>query len=199
MNLVAAPNIRYTTIDYGDDLRSIALRELGDATNWVTLVIINELKPPYIADVASNGVLAYGDAIKIPSSSSYIDASADSAAVFSIDISAAKKKLTVANGDIEVVSGIANLYQALTLHVDVDKEELGFHPEFGCYVRSVMGTMNGPIAGQMAAFYVKSALIEDARVSYVSSCTATVVGDVINVETTVVPISGKPLDLLLAV
>jgi hypothetical protein len=199
MNLVAAPNIRYATIDYGDDLRSIALRELGDATNWVTLVIINELKPPYIADIASNGVLTYGDAIKIPSSSSYIDAGSDSAAVFSIDISAAKKKLTVVNGDLAVVSGLANLYQALTLHIDVDKKELGFHPEFGCYVRSVMGAMNGPIAGQLAAFYVKSALIEDVRVNYVSSCTATVVGDVINVEATVVPISGKPLDLLLVV
>ena len=143
--------------------------------------------------------MAYGDAIKIPSSASYIEAGSDSAAVFSIDISAAKKKLTVVNGDLAVVSGLANLHQALTLHVDVDKKELGFHREFGCYVRSVMGAMNGPIAGQMAAFYVKSALIEDVRVNYVSSCTATVVGDVINVVATVIPISGKPLDLLLVV
>ena len=107
--------------------------------------------------------------------------------------------LAVVNGDLAVVSGLANLHQALTLHVDVDKKELGFHPDFGCYVRSVMGAMNGPIAGQLAAFYVKSALIEDIRVNYVSSCTATVVGDVINVVATVIPISGKPLDLLLVV
>ena len=62
-----------------------------------------------------------------------------------------------------------------------------------------MGAMNGPIAGQLAAFYVKSALIEDSRVDYVSSCTATVIGDVINVNATVVPISGKPVDLLLVI
>lgn len=199
MTLVAAPSVRYATINYGDDLRQISLRELGDASNWVSLVVINDLKPPYIADKASNGILAYGDAIKIPAPSSYIDASADPISVFSIDILASKKKLSAVNGDLAVVSGLANLYQALTLHIDVDKKELGFHPEFGCYVRSIMGAMNGPIAGQLAAFYVKSALIEDSRVDYVSSCTATVIGDVINVNATVVPISGKPVDLLLVI
>jgi len=55
------------------------------------------------------------------------------------------------------------------------------------------------MAGQLAAFYVKSALIEDSRVDYVSACTATVIGDVINVSATVVPISGKPIDLLLVI
>ena len=199
MTLKEAPNVRYVTIDYGDDIKRIALRELGDASRWVSLVILNELKPPYIADKASNGVLTYGDSLKIPSSSSNILASADPVAVFGADIHLTGKKLTVTNGDIDTVAGLKNFTQALTLHIDVQTRELAFHPEFGCFVRSIIGNVNGPTSGQLAAFYVKSSILEDSRVSSITSCTATVSGDQISVDAVVVPISGKPIDMQLVI
>ena len=199
MSVVNAPNVRYASIDYGDDIKRIALRELGDASKWVSLVILNELKPPYIADTPSSGVLSYGDQLKVPASASSVSAIDDPAEVYGTDIYLIGKRLSVSGGDVDVVTGLANFKQALTLHVDVDKRELAFHPEFGCFVRSVLGATNGPTAGQLAAFYVKSALLEDARVDSVPACLATITGDLIKIDATVIPISGKPVDLMLVV
>lgn len=195
MNEVPAPNVRYAEVLYGDDLRKIALRELGDASAWLDLVVTNGLRPPYIDRVASFGVLAYGDQIAIPAAVSTISADTDAAAVYGTDILLFNRRLGVEDGDLAVVSGVPNLRQALTLHITVNKRELMFHPEFGCYVRTLIGKVNGPTAGQLAAFYVKSALLEDERVDSVASCVAEVVGDQIKVDAKVVPITGKPVDL----
>jgi hypothetical protein len=194
MITVNAPTVRYAEIHHSDTIKRIALRELGAASKWVSLVILNELKPPYIAETASAGVLGYGDLIKIPSSSSYVNANADPVAVFGADILLDRGKLLIDDGDLVRVLGVKNFTQALTLHINVNKRELAFHPKFGCFIRSVIGNVNGPTAGQLAALYVKSALLEDKRVSSVPSCKATVLGDQISVNATVKPISGKPVD-----
>lgn len=194
-----APNVRYAEVRYGDDLRRIALRELGNASKWLDLVVLNGLKPPYIADAAALGVLAYGDQIKIPSPASTVSAAIDAAYVYGIDVLVAHKKLGVENGDLAVVSGVANLSQALSHRVVVEKRELAFHPAYGCHVRSLLGRVNGPSAAQLAAFYVKSSLLEDARVSDVPSCVAEVVGDQILVNANVQPITGKAVELKLVV
>lgn len=190
-----APNVRYVDIQYGDDLRRISLRELGTAEKWVDLVLLNDLKPPYIAETASKGVLAYGDRIALPAASASISAAQNPAAVYGVDARVTNKRLVIEGGDISVVAGVSNLGQALTHRVTVPKRELAFHPEYGCYVRTLLGRMNGPSAGQLAAFYVKSSLMEDPRVSSVPSCVATVLGDQISVEATVQPVSGKPVEL----
>lgn len=195
----SAPNVRYAEIHHGDTIKRIALRELGDASKWVSLVILNELKPPYIAETASAGVLGFGDAVKIPSSSSYVDSNTNPVAVFGADVLLDRGKLRVDGGDLSVVSGIKNFTQAMALHIDVRKRELAFHPEFGCFIRSVVGNVNGPTAGQLAALYVKSALLEDSRVDSVPSCTASVLGDQISVSAVVQPISGKPIDFKMVI
>lgn len=195
MNESPAPNVRYVDVLYGDDLRRIALRELGDASLWLDLVTINGLRPPYIAEAASAGVLAYGDQIAIPAPVSIISADTDADAVYGSDLLLSNRRLLVDGGDFVLVSGVGNLRQALGLHIMVEKRELMFHPEFGCYVRSLIGKSNGPVSGQLAAFYVKSALLEDERVDRVLSCVAEVVGDQIKVEAKVAPITGKPVDV----
>lgn len=195
MNEEAAPNVRYAEIRYGDDLRQIALRELGDAASWLDLVILNDLAPPYISRTGGDRVLAYGDQIAIPSDASTISAETDPVAVFGADVALLNRRLVVINGDLAVAAGLANLRQALILRLMVNKRELAFHPEFGCYVRSLLGRKTTPTTAQLAAFYVKSALLEDSRVESVASCVATVAGDEIKVEATIIPISGKPIDL----
>lgn len=194
-----APNVRYVEIRHGDDLRRIALRELGTAAKWLDLVVLNGLKPPYIGASASKGVLAYGDLIMVPSATSMIMADSDPSAVFGTDIKVSKGGMTVENGDLAIVGGVANLTQALTHHIVVDKRELMFHPSFGCLVRSLLGNLNGPTAAQLAAFYVKSALLEDPRVDSVPYCVAEVLGDQISVDANVQPISGRPVEMKLVV
>jgi hypothetical protein len=190
-----APSVRYAEIHFGDNLRAIALREMGDAGRWVDLVLLNELRPPYIAEEAAFGVLAYGDPILVPSPTSGISADVDAAALFGADLLTNNKRLEVENGDFALVSGVTNLSQALGNRVMVGKRELEFHPEFGSHVRELIGKVTGPAAAQLAAFYVKSALLEDERVDTVQSVTATVVGDVISADAVVVPITGKPVDM----
>lgn len=194
-----APSVRYSDVRFGDTLQSIALREFGDASRWVELAVLNKLREPYVGEIASPTVLAYGDMIKVPSASSAVSADADPAFVYGIDILVRNGQLVADGDDFSVVSGVQNFVQALRHHIQVDKRELAFHPDFGCYVRSVIGSINGPTAGQMAAFYVKSALLEDERVDFVASCTAEVLGDQIKVFAVVHPISGKPVDLILVV
>lgn len=195
MTTRAAPNVRYVEIRYGDDLRRIALREMGNASKWLDLVVLNDLRPPYIAEEASAGVLAYGDQIMLPSPVSTLSASTDPSGVYGVDLLVSGKKLRVVDGDFSVVSGLPNLWQALVHHITVEKRELAFHPSFGCYVRSLLGKVNGPTAAQLAAFYVKSAILEDSRVASVPSCDAVVLGDQIRVTANVQPISGKPVEL----
>lgn len=194
-----APNVRYAEIRYGDDLRRIALREMGTASKWLDLVVLNDLKPPYVSDTAALGVLAYGDQIKIPAPASTISAAMDAAYVYGVDMLVSHKKLAVENGDFAIVSGVANFSQALSHRVVVEKRELAFHPSYGCHVRSLLGRVNGPTSAQLAAFYVKSSLLEDSRVSAIQSCVADVVGDQILVTANVQPISGKPVELKLVV
>lgn len=194
-----APNVRYAEIRYGDDLRRIALRELGTASKWLDLVVLNSLRPPYIAETAALGVLAYGDQIKIPAPASAVSAAADPSYVYGVDVLVNHKRLTVENGDFAIASGVANFSQALSHRVVVEKRELAYHPSYGCHVRSLLGRVNGPSAGQLAAFYVKSSLLEDSRVSAVLSCVADVVGEQILVTANVQPISGKPVELKLVV
>lgn len=194
-----SPNVRFSEVRHGDDLRRIALRELGDASKWIELVVLNGLRPPYIAASAAIGVLAYGDLIKVPAPSSYVSADADPDAVFGVDVMVTGKNLTVENGDLALVHGVKNFVQALQHHVVVDKRELSFHPKYGCHVRSLLGNVNGPTAAQMAAFYVKSALLQDNRVNSVPSCTAEVLGDQIMVTANVKPVSGRPVDMTLVV
>lgn len=196
---VQAPNVRYTEIRYGDDLRTISLRELGTAERWLEIANLNALRHPYIAEVASSGILAYGDLIQVPAPVSEIIASVDPAGVFESDLLVYGGKLSVSNGDFVLVEGLGNLVQALRHHIVVDKRELAFHPEFGCYVRSLLGVANGAAAGSLAAFYVKSALLEDERVQEVQSCVAEVSGDQIFVTATVAPITGRPVDMTLVV
>lgn len=195
MTTRVAPNVRYVEIRYDDDLRRIALREMGNASKWLDLVTLNDLRPPFIAEKASAGVLAYGDKIMVPSPVSTISANTDQSEVYGIDMLVSGKKLPVVDGDFAVVSGLPNLWQALIHHVTVEKRELAFHPSFGCHIRSLLGKVNGPTAGQLAAFYVKSAILEDSRVASVPSCDAEILGDQIRVTANVQPISGKPVEL----
>lgn len=194
-----APNIRHAEVHHGDTLQRISLRELGDASRWVELVLLNELRPPYIASDHSAGVLAYGDSIKIPAPASGVSASESLDALYGRDLKLRRGQLAGVDGDLELVGGIPNFSQAIGLHVSVEKKELAFHPAFGCLVKSLLGDIGGSRSALLAAFYVKSAILEDPRVASVASCVAAFSGDEIRVDARVIPISGAAVDLSLEV
>ncbi len=53
-------------VQANDDIRLIAQRYLGDARRWQELVILNELKPPYVSATGEGNTLKPGDAILFP-------------------------------------------------------------------------------------------------------------------------------------
>lgn len=198
---IAAPAVRYVVVQYGDSLQRIALRELGDASRWLDLIVLNGLSPPYIVppELATDRLVSPGDRIMVPAPGSGVAANQDADAVLGCDLLLTKGQLSVANGDLAMVSGIDNFAQALSIRVTVEKRELGFHPEFGCWVRSLLGDIGGQPSARLAAFYVKSALKEDPRVQSVDSCIATLAGDKILVDATVTPVSGQSAALSLVI
>lgn len=202
MNYRNAPNVRHAEIFYGDTLQRIALRELGDASRWQELVLINNLKPPYLVSLDSlgAGLLAYGDLIKVPAPGAGIASTTDTESTFGADLEIRSGFLEAnEGGDLSIVSGIPNLSQALCVRLSVEKQELGFHPEYGCWVRALLGSIGGSRSTQLAAFYVSSSLREDDRVLTVESCTAEYRGDAIWVNAVVVAVSGIRTELVLEV
>ena len=186
-----APATRQAQTHWDDTLQKIALRELGDASRWVELALLNGLKPPYIQTQSGPGILAYGDSIAIPAPV----AVATGDAVFLRDVLLDKGRLKADAGRLKLAGGLDNFNQAIQIRINTVKRELAFRPDFGCWVSSLIGAANGPVAGQLAAFYVRSSLLQDDRVASVPSCSATVVGDSIRIEATVNPITGRAVDI----
>lgn len=191
---------RFVEILYGDTLQAIASRELGDASRWAEIVSYNDLKPPYLtgdAAQAGHGVLLYGSLIRLPASAPVVSSTNDPDRVFERDVRLTAGRLGVTDGgDLDIVSGVANLKQALQHRVDTDRGELIYHAQdYGSLVRRLVGSVNGPTAGLLAAEYAKAAVLADQRISTVTNATAEMVGDVIRVSVEAQPVVGRPVEV----
>lgn len=189
---------RFVEVRFGDTLQSIAARELGDASVWTSLIAINGLVPPFIVEDsadAADGVLAYGDLVKVPAPAPLVSTSIDPDRVFERDVLLDRGAIAVENGDFAVADGRANLRQALMNRVLTDRGELGFHPGYGSLLRRLIGAISGPTAMLLAAEYAKAAVRADPRISRVTRADATAEGDAIKVSVEAQPIAGKVITL----
>jgi hypothetical protein len=194
----ALPPFRLATVNHKDTLQKIAYRELGDANRWTELVWINNLIAPYLTgddEIASDRVLLYGSKIKIPVSSSF-NANRD-AQVYERDILLRNGRM-VDNGagDVLVVSGTSNLKQQLKNRLNTAIGKLMRHKDYGHSSWSLLGRVNGPIAGMLASQYAKTALLSDYRTSSVKSSSATISGGAVNVTARIVTIAGDEIDIV---
>lgn len=189
---------RFVEVRRSETLQQIAARELGSATRWPEIVGLNGLLPPFVTDdpaAVRPGVVLSGGYVKVPAAASTISAEAQPEEVFGRDAILRLGRLGVEAGDLEVVSGSANLAQALRHAVETERGELIFHADYGCLVRQIVGTVNGPTAAILAAEYVKATVLADSRVDRVSRADAVVAGDAVTVQVEVYPVTGKPIDL----
>lgn len=193
-----ASGSRFVETYYGDTIQRIALRELGDASRWVEIIALNNLRPPYISDTeAAPGVLLSGQLIRIPSATVIARAETDPDLVFGVDVQMAPSgQLQVgAGGDFEVVGGLDNFKQALRNLLATESGELIFHPGYGTKLRRIIGSVAGPTASLLAAAYARDGLANDPRVERIVTSQATVLGDTINVSVKVQPIVGRAVDV----
>lgn len=189
---------RFVQTHRGDTLRRVALRELGDASNWAQLIWLNKLVPPYLTDDVAevrDGVLLTGSAIRVPSASSDVDAGVFPDEVFQADCQLKDGAFQFAGGDFAMVSGRANLRQALSHRIVTDHGELAHHPRYGANLGRLVGALSGPVRQLVAADYVDEALRNETRVKDVTRVTATTQGDRLSVAAEVVPITGINLDV----
>lgn len=189
---------RFAETQRGDSLQIIAAREMGDATQWQTLIDYNGLVPPYITDNPSQagpGVILTGAMILVPAPAPVATATTDPSAVFGTDIKLDKGQLSTANGDFDVVSGRDNLKQALANRVETQRGDLLMHQNYGSLHPRLIGAVNGPTSGLLAAQYVRAAVQADPRVQSVLSATATITEDVTAIEVEVQPVAGTPIQV----
>lgn len=189
---------RFVQTQYGDTLQAVALRELGDAAQWATLIAFNQLVPPYLTDDAGlvrPGVLLTGATIRVPSASAEVDAGVFPDEVFLADCKLERGQFEFQNGDFTLVSGRANLHQAISHRIVTDHGELMFHPTYGANLNRIIG-LSGPVRQMVAADYVDDALRQESRIQSVNQVTASIDGDKLAVAAEVVPISGANLNVL---
>lgn len=198
----AISGFRFAETNHGDTLQAIALRELGDASRWPELVSFNGLVPPFLTDdpaAVRPGVLRAGGLIRVPAATAVSAVTQDADAVFQADLSLDAGALTTASGDFGVVAGLPNLRQALGNALATERGELAFHPRYGSLLRRIIGTVNGPTAGLLAASYARATISADARIARVTSSSAIVSGDTVSVEVTAEPVVGQAIKLNQAV
>lgn len=58
-------SVKEIIVQRGDTLERIAQREYGSALRWVDLVVLNNLKPPYISETGGDGIAAFGGKILV--------------------------------------------------------------------------------------------------------------------------------------
>jgi phage baseplate assembly protein W len=190
---------RHVQTQYGDTLQTFAARVMGDASNWAVLIGMNGLIPPYLTDDPDSvvpGVVLNGSFLMIPAATAA--PSVDPNAIFGTDqlLNPDGTLAVTADGDFALVSGVANLTQALENALDTQQGELIYHGQYGYLGWRLVGSKNGPTAGMLAARYAKQTVGADPRISSVTDSTATVIGDaiatVVQAETvagTTVPVS----------
>lgn len=194
------PSYRLAETTRGDDLQSIAAREMGDANRWPELVWINALTFPYITTDEARvrpGVLLAGSLIKVPAPAGVWTDDAERGQVYERDCEMRNRLLVDdGSGDIAVLTGADNLRQQLQHRLDTPRGQARRNPDYGNLTHRLKGRVNGPTAALMAAEYTKAALLADYRVDRVESASAEVVGDAIRVTARAVAIEGGVVDFV---
>jgi len=187
---------RETPILVGDTLRSIALRELGDASRWVDLVHLNELRSPYIVATpaersAQPHTRAYGEVLRIPSAARLRVAVSDRGAVYGRDLGLWRGRARVDRGDFVTRTGTDNLRQAVVHRIATDPGEIPHHPYYGCHVRLVLGEKYTDVVRLLAQAFVVEALEAEPRVARIARADFERGGDTVGLALEVNPITGE--------
>lgn len=155
-NSITMPSsVREETVHANETIRSLAQRILGNSAFWKLIAILNKLKPPYISTVSGDGVLTAGDKVLVPRIGGEGDVSNSDVEIKNSDPNMEALSPVVRTygrdlrlndnssgtdladlrvnqrGDLEVVDGLPNVYQALMIKFSTEEGELALHPWFG--------------------------------------------------------------------
>jgi hypothetical protein len=153
IELFAESAVRQMKYNAGSTLERIAQDEMGDSTRWGEIAEVNGLKAPYVSDDKSDtrpNILTPGMNFLIPTPARNGFSQVPSAREIKTtrglselerslgsDLKLTKNfDLSISNaGDLEVVSGVQNMAQAVILKLSYEKGEVMRYPEMGAGLR----------------------------------------------------------------
>lgn len=188
----SARQVRIDDITGG--IRGLAKIHLGSESKWKIIAVLNDLKSPYVAPVAGDGVLAPGDKMLIPREPSTTSLAMSDGSVSTINpdpdsesLSPVMRKygrdmkltqtfsatgtgladLQITNrGDIDTVEEVPNVEQAMMIKFSTEQGELAIHPTFGA--RYPIGTKATLVSIQQFAINTRSTFLQDPRVGSIA-------------------------------
>ena len=197
-NVRGAAGTAISPIGGSDTVFTLAKRLLGDQARWKELVLLNDLKAPYISDDGDGkDVLRPGvDNILFPAAptqTSEVSPNSREEDLLVQRLGRDFKLVTVesasgiyafdiavdSGGDLARIEGVENLAQAVELKFSVERGELPTHPSYG--IEHPIGrkaNIRSLIAFDLEA---RASLLMDSRVSNVSKLNYELIGNVLRV------------------
>lgn len=189
-----------------ENIRDVSARLLGDRGSWHTLVVLNDLKPPYISPFGGQNLLKPGDSILYPAaegaSTSQTTGKASTEegenplyAVFGVDVrlvpapgseSGIYTFALSPSGDLDLVSGLDNLKQGVILKFITEKGNLTVHPRYGA--QFAIGTKSTPDSFNTFRIDTQSTILSDTRIRAVHNLNFLVKEDKLYARADLIPV-----------
>ena len=191
----------------GEDIFAVAARLLKDDRLWKSIVVLNQLKSPYVSNTPADGVLVPGDAVLYPvpvsqgMNSSAISAyqadgeEADTRDTDPLEVAYGRdlrlftdnttgRDLTdvVVNqrGDLGSIQGVDNVTQGMRLKFSTERGELPAHPNYGA--KYALGSRATITSVNLFKIDVRGTILSDPRVSLINKLRFVTSGDLMGVE-----------------
>jgi hypothetical protein len=183
-----------------DTIYTLSQRLLGDQARWKELVVLNDLKSPYVSPTGDGkNVLRPSDTVLFPVNGSSTPSGVSpsvgqeedhltlrlgrdlrlrsdqgAGGILVYDLS------TDTRGDLEEIEGLPNLEQAVKTKFSIEQGELPTHPTFGLQVPIGSKALVRTLVGfQLNA---RSSLLADSRIANVKRLTFQLTGNVVSVN-----------------
>ncbi|MFT8945936.1 MAG: hypothetical protein ABF876_05065 [Acetobacter aceti] len=184
----------------GDTLERIALRELGDASQWYVLAWLNGLREPWISDDPASQsetvLLAGQDTINVPSGAVASSAIVDQTDIFGTDVAQASGQIQFgSDGDLATVSGKDNLMQALNNRMKSRLRDLVYHPGYGNALPVMIGKTGSAASAELCGVFVARCICGDPRIDTVQSMTVALSGGTATVEGSFIAVGGNAMTI----
>jgi hypothetical protein len=184
-----------------EDIFMLSQRLLGDRARYKEIIILNNLRSPYIRTTSSQGVLKPGDDVLYPVAGSSQSATiskrstlnaVDNTLGVDLLLESTQKSAGITvfdlsvdtTGDLARINGPSNLGQAIDIKVNTEQGELPTHPIFGGLFP--IGTKAKQKSLIQFSVNLRATLLTDRRISDIQSLNVTANGNVINVKSTLI-------------
>lgn len=174
--------VRRYTVNNGDTLQSIAQSQLGDASRWTEIAVLNDLQYPFIAPLGEKipKTITPGSYLFLPEDITYDDTTDNKVESYENDLFGTDILLTgsetnmsymnggefeaTLSGDLQTVSGLQTLKLDLLHRLTTPVGTLIYHPTYGSNFLDIVGTKVDSTWKTKASLELSRCFLSDPRV-----------------------------------